>query len=310
MSERAAAAAGLPAVTVLMATHDGARFLREQVASILAQRGVEVRIVVSDDGSTDGTRELLRSLAADEPRVVLLEPVELGSAHANFMRLIAEAPWDGASAVAFSDQDDVWHAERLAAQLEQLRDADAVSANVVADYGDRRTLIDKAQAQRSLDFVLESAGPGCTFVLAPRAFDLVRRTVLRDPEAADAPIHDWLVYAIVRAAGMRWHIDPAPVIDYRQHDANVAGANLGWRQAGRRLRRLRSGEFRRESAVVARIAARVADEPDRSQLSAIAALLERDDLRARLALLRGVGSLRRRGTDRAALAGILLLGLW
>lgn len=310
MSEQAAAAAALPAVTVLMATHDGARFLREQVDSILAQRGVEVRLVISDDASTDGTRELLRSLAADESRISLLEPVDLGSAHANFLRLIAEAPWDGAAAVAFSDQDDVWHVERLAAQLEQLRGADAVSANVVADYGDRRTLIDKAQAQRSLDFVLESAGPGCTFVLSARAFDLVRRTVLDDPEAADAPIHDWLVYAIVRAAGMRWHIDPAPVIDYRQHDANVAGANVGWRQAGRRLRRLGSGEFRREAAVVARIAARVADEPERSRLTSVAALLERDDLGARLALLRGVGSLRRRGADRAALAAVLLLGLW
>ncbi|QUW18561.1 glycosyltransferase [Agrococcus sp. Marseille-Q4369] len=297
-------------VVVLMATHNGASFLEEQVASILAQRGVEVRVVISDDGSTDGTRDLLRTIAAEEPRVVLLEPVELGSAHANFLRLIADAPWDGASVVAFSDQDDVWHVERLAAQVDQLRGVDAVSANVVADYGDRRILIDKAQPQRSLDFVLESAGPGCTFVLSARAFELVRRTVVEDPETAAAPIHDWLVYAIVRAAGMRWHIDPTPVIDYRQHADNVAGANLGWRQARRRLRRLRSGGFRREAAVVTRIAARVAAEPERTRLHAVAALLERDDLAARLVLARGVGSLRRRPADRVALAALLLLGLW
>ncbi|MGY3126893.1 rhamnosyltransferase [Agrococcus sp. UYP33] len=299
-----------PLVVVLLATHDGAAFLREQVDSILAQQGVDVRIVVSDDGSTDATPALLDELA-DDPRILQLPPGAYGSAHANFLRLIRDAPVDGAAAIAFSDQDDVWNPGRLAAQLEQLRTADAVSANVIAVYDDdRRVLLDKAQPQRSLDFVLESAGPGCTFVLSPAAFDLVRHVVRTDPEADAAPIHDWLVYAIVRAAGMRWHIDPSPVIDYRQHAANDTGANLGWSQARTRLRRMRSGGFRREAAVVARIASRVAEGEQRARLAALAALLERGDARARLALLRGIGSLRRRGSERIALAGMLLLGVW
>ncbi len=298
-----------PLVVVLLATHDGAAFLREQIDSILAQRGVDVRIVVSDDGSTDATPALLDELAAD-PRIVLLPAGSYGSAHANFLRLIRDAPVEGADAVAFSDQDDVWRPGRLAAQVEQLAIADAVSANVIAVYDDRRVLLDKAQPQRSLDFVLESAGPGCTFVLSPAAFDLVREVVRTDPEADAAPIHDWLVYAIVRAAGLRWHIDPAPVIDYRQHGANDTGANLGWAQARTRLRRMRSGAFRREAAVVARIASRVADGDERARLTALAALLERGDARARVALLRGVGSLRRRRSERIALAGMLLLGVW
>ncbi|MGM1030798.1 MAG: glycosyltransferase [Actinomycetota bacterium] len=298
-----------PLVVVLLATHDGAAFLREQVDSILAQRGVDVRIVVSDDASTDTTPALLDELAAD-PRIVLLPGGSYGSAHANFLRLIREAPIEGAAAIAFSDQDDIWNDERLAKQLRQLETADAVSANVVAVFDDRRVLLDKAQPQRALDFVLESAGPGCTFVLSPAAFERVRHVVRTDPEAAAAPMHDWLVYAIVRAAGMRWHIDAAPVIDYRQHDANVTGANLGWRQARTRLLRMRSGGFRREAAVVARIASRVAEGEERARLAALAALLERDDAKARIALLRGVGSLRRRASERAALAAMLVLGVW
>ncbi len=298
-----------PLVVVLLATHDGAAFLGEQIDSILAQRDVDVRIVVSDDGSTDATPALLGELARD-PRIALLPDGTFGSAHANFLRLIREAPIEGADAIAFSDQDDIWHEERLARQLEQLRHADAVSANVVAVYDDRRVLLDKAQPQRSLDFVLESAGPGCTFVLSPRAFAKVRDVVRADPEADAAPIHDWLVYAIVRAAGMRWHIDAAPVIDYRQHGANVTGANVGWAQARTRLRQLHAGDFRREAAVVARIASRVADGALRDRLAALAALLERDDLRARLTLVRGIGSLRRRASERAMLAGMLLLGVW
>lgn len=298
-----------PLVAVLLATHDGAAYLEEQVASILAQRDVEVRVVVSDDGSNDGTPALLERLAAD-PRVVLLPPGRFGSAHANFLRLIRDAPIEDADAVAFSDQDDTWHPERLARQLEQLRGADAVSANVIAVFDDRRVLLDKAQPQRALDFVLESAGPGCTFVLAPAAFARVRHVAITDPEVDAAPIHDWLVYAIVRAAGMRWYIDPAPLLDYRQHDANVTGANVGLGSARVRLARMRSGSFRREAAVVARIASRVAEGERADRLAELAALLERGDVRARLRLLRGVGSLRRRASERAALAAALLLGLW
>lgn len=298
-----------PLVVVLLATHNGAAFLGEQIDSILAQRDVDVRIVVSDDGSTDATPAMLDELAAD-PRIVQLPGGAYGSAHANFLRLIRDAPVDGAAAIAFSDQDDVWNEERLAEQLRQLETADAVSANVIAVFDDRRVLLDKAQPQRELDFVLESAGPGCTFVLSPAAFALVREVVRTDPEAEAAPMHDWLVYAVVRAAGMRWHIDPAPVIDYRQHTSNVTGANVGWRQARTRLRRMRSGGFRRQAAVVARIASRVAEGDDRARLASLAALLERDDARARLTLLRGVGSLRRRPVERVALAGMLLLGVW
>ncbi|MGC5076973.1 glycosyltransferase [Agrococcus sp. DT81.2] len=298
-----------PLVVVLLATHDGAPFLREQIDSILDQQGVDVRLVVSDDASTDATPTLLAEVAAD-PRVVLLPPGAYGSAHANFLRLIRDAPVEGARAIAFSDQDDIWNDGRLAKQLRQLETADAVSANVVAVFGDRRVLLDKAQPQRALDFVLESAGPGCTFVLSPPAFARVRHVVRTDPEADAAPMHDWLVYAIVRAAGLRWHIDAEPVIDYRQHGSNVTGANVGWRQARTRLRRMRSGGFRRQAAVIARIASRIAEGEERARLASLAALLERGDARARLTLLRGVGSLRRRPAERLVLAGLLLLGVW
>ena len=53
-----------PRIVVLLATLDGMPWVREQVEGILGQEGVEVRVVVSDDGSTDGTAEYLAGLAA------------------------------------------------------------------------------------------------------------------------------------------------------------------------------------------------------------------------------------------------------
>ena len=49
-----------PRVLVLLATFDGRRYLPAQLDSILAQHDVDVRVLISDDGSTDGTVDYLR----------------------------------------------------------------------------------------------------------------------------------------------------------------------------------------------------------------------------------------------------------
>lgn len=292
-----------------MATHNGAAFLKDQVDSILRQQDVDLRLIVSDDASSDGTPSLLQEYARD-PRIVVLPPGTFGSAQANFYRLITEAPTDGAAAIAFADQDDVWLPGKLSAQLAQLASNDAVSSNVTATFGDRRVTLDKAQPQRALDFVCESAGPGCTYLLSPTAFTAVREVVRHDPRVAGTAAHDWLIYAIVRASGLRWHIDDAATVDYRQHASNVIGANLGPRQARIRLGRIRSGGFRLDCALTAEIAADVADGDQAAALHRIAQLLRDRRLRSRSALARQVSRLRRRRRDRVLLRAVTLAGLW
>jgi rhamnosyltransferase len=302
-------------VVVLLATHDGAAYLEQQVASILDQRDVLVRLVVSDDASTDGTPQLLADLARD-PRVDVLPPGAFGTPQGNFLRLMREADVTGATAVALADQDDVWHPDKLARQLEQLDrlDVDGVSSNVSAFWErDGRTvrtrLIDKAQRQVALDFLLESAGPGCTYVMRPDAFAAVRAALERVRDDGAVP-HDWLAYAVVRARGGRWHIDPAPTLEYRQHGANATGANSGLSQALVRVRRLADGDYRRQCAAVAALCAAVADDAQRPRLERIAPLLARDDRRSRRALLRLAPQLRRKPIERRLLQLVLLLGIW
>lgn len=53
---------------VLMSTHNGALFVEQQVHSILRQDHEDLRLVVRDDGSTDGTPDILKSFASD-PRI-------------------------------------------------------------------------------------------------------------------------------------------------------------------------------------------------------------------------------------------------
>ncbi len=304
-----------PLVAVLMATHNGAAYVAEQARSILAQQGVRVRLVVSDDASADATGELLDELARD-PRVTLLPQGTFGTPQANFLRLIREADVAGATAVALADQDDIWHDDKLARQLAQLErlGVDAVSSNVTAFWeradGSRRTeLVDKAQPQTALDFLLESAGPGCTFVFRADTFAAIRAAIRHVPDDGIVP-HDWLAYAIVRASGGRWHIDAQPTLEYRQHDANATGANSGLTQAAVRFRRLASGEYRVQCGAVARLSAAVADDAQRARLDRIAPLFAGTDLGSRMALHRLAPELRREATERRLLRIALLLGIW
>lgn len=303
-------------VVVLLATHDGGAFLRPQLDSILGQRGVDVRVVVSDDASTDGTWAILERAAAADPRIELLPQGRFGSPRANFLRLTRDAAPRPDEAVAFADQDDLWHDDKLQRQLALLdeRGLDAVSSNVTAfwerpDGSVRRRLVDKAQPQQDLDFLLESGGPGCTFLLRSDAFALVREVLVERVDAPTVP-HDWLVYAIARALGLRWRIDPEPTIDYRQHGGNATGANSGARQAVARARQLGGGSYRERALAVARLTAAIAEPPLRHRIERVVPLLERSTAGSRAALARLAPQLRRSERDRRLLRWTLRLGLW
>ena len=303
-----------PAVAVLLATYNGAAHLREQVDSILGQEGVDVRLVVSDDGSTDGTAALLAELAERDERVTLLPQLPpSGGAAPNFYRLLRDAEIRGGELIAFSDQDDVWLPRKLATQLALLsdHDADVVSGSVLAfDATGREHLVKKDYPQRRLDWLTESPGPGCSFLMTPRFVELARRVLDEVPEARTAEFHDSLLYAIGRARGWGWHISGEPLLRYRQHDSNVLGANQGARGAATRLGMIRA-KWHREQAIIHAIAGiAVADEARRAELERVLGLLRSNRWRDRWALARLAPQLRRRPRDRFVIGTLIRLGVW
>lgn len=114
--------------SVCMATYNGTQYLSEQVASILAQLGVDDELVVVDDASSDGTVALLESMS--DPRIRLVQnPQNLG-VNSTFERAISLAQ---GKVIFLSDQDDIWRPGRLAQMRAALVDADA--GLVVSNYG-------------------------------------------------------------------------------------------------------------------------------------------------------------------------------
>ena len=91
---------------VAMCVYNGARFLREQLESIAAQSVPPVQMVVLDDGSTDGSWELLQAWAATAPfEVEVRRNAEKLGVVRNFERA---ATLLDTSMVFLADQDDLW----------------------------------------------------------------------------------------------------------------------------------------------------------------------------------------------------------
>lgn len=240
-------------VLVLMATHNGMKWLEEQLNSILSQEGVAVSVLASDDASTDGTFQYLNS----NPGVILLEGRgPYSSAGRNFFHLLLRADFSGYDYVAFSDQDDIWHPWKLKRAIGCMatQRCEGYSANVTAFWENgREVLVDKAQPQREWDFLFQSAGAGCTYLMSGLLSRSIQHALrMKLWIAEEISLHDWFVYAWARANGFKWFIDNMSVMRYRQHSLNAIGMNFGFKIAKNRIEKIKSGWYRGQVAAIAK----------------------------------------------------------
>ena len=238
-----------PNVYVLMAVYNGEPWLPQQIQSVLNQEDVTVRLFISVDVSTDDSFAYCMRMSEENLEVEVLGYGErFGSATRNFSRLIAEVDTLDADFVAFCDQDDIWDSDKLIRSIKALsqQGCSAVSSDVTAFWEDgRKRLIVKSQPQRKLDYVLEAAGPGSTYILSQKVWSAYK-TWLSERLIHELPPHDWLIYAFCRIYGYSWFILSESTVLYRQHEGNFLGANLGFRGRLARIESIRSGEFRKD----------------------------------------------------------------
>lgn len=229
-------------VRVLLSTWNSERHLEAQLASVLGQDYPSLELVVRDDGSRDGTRELLAAWAARHPGRMRYWCGENVGVVASFFALLRECG-PGADFVAFCDHDDVWHDDKLRAAVGALEPLGPEPAL----YAGRLRYVDDSGAPAGLsrapgrpltlgNALVENVATGCTVVMNAAARDLVLRT----EELSGVRWHDWWCYLVVSALG-RVVFDPVPRIDYRLHASNQVGAASGWSRVRKYWRVLAGG---------------------------------------------------------------------
>ena len=110
-------------IIILLASYNGEKYLADQIRSIQGQTISNWTLLVRDDGSQDNTRDVLHKFAGKDTRIRYVND-QLGclGTTRNFGALMRVALAEGADAVFFSDQDDIWLPHKIARQLQFLQD--------------------------------------------------------------------------------------------------------------------------------------------------------------------------------------------
>jgi rhamnosyltransferase len=293
-------------VLVLVAAYNGQQWLKEQLDSLLKQRDVDVHVSISVDASTDGTLEICQKYADLYTNVDILPYGEsFGSAGKNFYRLIKDCDFSIFDYIAFSDQDDIWHYDKLSNAIKKLQQYDCYSSNVTAFWDDgREILINKAQPQQRWDYLFEAAGPGCTYVFKRKVANAFKKWLIENYVMISKHImlHDWLLYSFARTSNYSWYIDPVPSMLYRQHDRNKVGSNNGFSAAKKRLILIKSKWYRNQVICIATVLGVGGFSVVKKGLL--------NDYMGNLYLLVNINKLRRRFRDKIALAVALLFNIF
>ena len=219
-------------IDVLLATYNGERYIEEQIKSILDQTYQDFRILIRDDGSTDGTVPIIERYATNYPEkiVIIKDGKKGGSAVKNFFHLINAAESDY---VMFSDQDDYWLPDKIAVTYKIMKRIEhkkgkntpiLTFATYKAVDGELKdTGFNEKNNQISaykLDFnhlLVQNYVTGC-LMMANKA--LYTKCGEYDDRIL---MHDWWMALLASSCGVIYHI-PDVVMLYRQHGDNEVGA--------------------------------------------------------------------------------------
>jgi glycosyltransferase involved in cell wall biosynthesis len=248
-----------PNVSVIIPAYNSEGFLRQAIDSVYAQTFAPAEVLVVNDGSTDGTEQLLRRLAGDLPSTFRwISKPNGGPASARNAGLKVV----GGDFVAFLDHDDLWHGEKLARQVEHFARepnlavsftaANAVAYELVPSGSLRRQttianddngdLVDKrvtapgfdatasyrhAESTADQDELLRvfmshsPVGSVSTVMVRRDAFDRVPPF-----DERLLVVDDWLMFLNMAAVGLKFGHLPDELVEYRWYGGNTSGDAL------------------------------------------------------------------------------------
>ncbi len=282
-----------PLISVALCTWNGARWLRPQLDSILAQEDVRLEVIALDDASTDGTLAILQEYAARDDRIHVHANAENLGHLRSFGKCMAMCTGD---LIAPADQDDVWHPRKLRTLL------DAMGTHTLA-YCD----------SRYIDADGKPTGRKVSDDLAMRRGNALLPTLLQNTVSGHAALmrrgvfavaqpfprhgyHDWWLAMVATGGSEIVYVDQ-PLVDFRRHEHTSSAVGRTDSTHATTRRSEREADWFRQRAELGLAFAQRYGTKTQPGLDAWAALLERlstGDARQLFALA---------WRDRAALGG-------
>ena len=200
-----------------MATYNGASFIKEQIDSILSQLTEKDELIISDDGSTDGTIDIIKSYK--DTRIHIVQNLGTHGCTPNFENALRLAQGE---IIFTADQDDIWEVDKVSSCLRYMEEYDFIChdaclvdlyGNVTADsfFYERGTKIS------NFSNIIRFAGLGCCFCFKRS----ILKRALPIPIRYDLVSHDNWLY-LIAAIYYKTKLVPEKLIRYRRHSGAIS----------------------------------------------------------------------------------------
>ncbi|WP_051235730.1 glycosyltransferase family 2 protein [Marinimicrobium agarilyticum] len=223
---------------VVVCSYNGGAYIAEQLESILKQEPPARQILISDDGSTDNTRDIVKQLAETSPvPVTLIDGPRKGVIH----NVLTALPQTTAEYVFLSDQDDIWLENKVALFSEHMRQSDdphLIFSDAWVWHPGKEEMAsfwklddlkpDNAKSPRKLAFHNTVQGASACFNRA------LINTINTEGAPSEVIMHDWWLALIASGTG-RVSAIKEPTLLYRQHSSNQVGSQ---NSAGKKKRNI------------------------------------------------------------------------
>ncbi|QQL49414.1 glycosyltransferase family 2 protein [Mucilaginibacter ginkgonis] len=197
-----------------MSTYNGARFLREQIDSVLGQTYRYIELVITDDGSTDGTIDIINDYVKGDTRVKLYQnPQNLGFVR-NFEKAIYLCTGDY---IALCDQDDIWEPDKLQQLVNNIGDNiliyhDSQLFNEEGLMVKVSDVFNMYEGDSPLALLFYNCLSGHAFMFDKKLATYLKQNGPFDP----AFYHDWWIAFVAASYGSIKYLDKV-LVQYRQH---------------------------------------------------------------------------------------------
>lgn len=218
-----------PKVSVCMCSYNCAEHIGEAIESVLAQTMPDFEFIIADDGSTDGTWDIVRSFKDKRIRAYRLEHDYIRSLNFSLRKSRGEY-------IARMDNDDVMHPDRLRLQTEVMEayPETAVCSSWADMFGEKQGETGRGDGPIAEPYWTLALG---NFVIHPSS--MIRRDFIRQHriryKSGYSYAEDYKLWSDIARKGGRFHVIPRPLLRYRISRSQITNSHRDEQEATRLL---------------------------------------------------------------------------